>query len=154
MNAFARLVGPVPGQDHPIKLQNLLLQAVQLSAERGKTLRPTCRYREVQTADSDSNTANGAAAWVPRIVRLAAPPASSETKTGHDPPKEAIIFCLLGGICGRVVSALANDVRYEVKRRCFLVDIIPWLAFAFVGAVGMWATLLQRCPHIHSPGCL
>src|SRR5258708_26096351 len=36
MKALARLVGPVPGDDHPIKLQDLLLEAEQLSAERGK----------------------------------------------------------------------------------------------------------------------
>jgi hypothetical protein len=36
MKAFARLVGPVPGHDHPIELQDLLLEAEQLSAERGK----------------------------------------------------------------------------------------------------------------------
>src|SRR5258706_2242734 len=36
MKALARLVGPVPGHDHPIKLQDLLLEAEQLSAERGK----------------------------------------------------------------------------------------------------------------------
>src|SRR5258708_38918961 len=36
MKALARLVGPVPGHDHPIELQNLLLEAEQLSAERGK----------------------------------------------------------------------------------------------------------------------
>jgi hypothetical protein len=34
MNTLARLVGPVPGQDHPIELQNLLLEAEQLSTER------------------------------------------------------------------------------------------------------------------------
>jgi len=36
MKALARLVGPVPGHDHPIKLQNLLFEVEQLSAERGK----------------------------------------------------------------------------------------------------------------------
>jgi hypothetical protein len=36
MQALARLVGPMPGQDHPIKLQNLLFEAEQVSAERGK----------------------------------------------------------------------------------------------------------------------
>src|SRR6267154_5760538 len=36
MKALARLVGPVPGYDHPIKLQDLLFEAEQLSAERGK----------------------------------------------------------------------------------------------------------------------
>ena len=36
MKALARLVGPVPSHDHPIELQNLLLEAEQLSAERGK----------------------------------------------------------------------------------------------------------------------
>jgi hypothetical protein len=36
MKAFARLVGPVPGHDHPIELQDLFLKAKQLSAERGK----------------------------------------------------------------------------------------------------------------------
>src|SRR5664279_1299685 len=37
MKALAGFVGSVPGQDHPIKLQDLLLEAEQLSAERGKT---------------------------------------------------------------------------------------------------------------------
>jgi hypothetical protein len=36
MKALARLVGPVPGHDHPIELQDLLLEAEQLNAERGK----------------------------------------------------------------------------------------------------------------------
>ena len=36
MKALARLVGPMPSHDHPIKLQNLLLQAEQLGTERGK----------------------------------------------------------------------------------------------------------------------
>ena len=36
MKALARFVGPVPIQDHPIELHNLLLEAEQLSAERGK----------------------------------------------------------------------------------------------------------------------
>jgi hypothetical protein len=37
MKALARLVGPVPGHDQPIELHDLLLEAEQLSAERGKT---------------------------------------------------------------------------------------------------------------------
>src|SRR5882757_7673175 len=36
MKALARLVGPVPGHDHPIKLQDLPLEAEQLIAKRGK----------------------------------------------------------------------------------------------------------------------
>ena len=36
MKARARLVGPVPGHDQPIELQDLLLEVEQLSAERGK----------------------------------------------------------------------------------------------------------------------
>src|SRR5258708_34076404 len=36
MKALARLVGPVPGHDHSIELQNLLLEGEQLSTERGK----------------------------------------------------------------------------------------------------------------------
>jgi hypothetical protein len=36
VKALARLVGSVPGHDHPIELQELLLEAEQLSAERGK----------------------------------------------------------------------------------------------------------------------
>ena len=35
MKALARFVGSVPGHDHPIELQNLLLEAEQLTAERG-----------------------------------------------------------------------------------------------------------------------
>ena len=37
MKALARLVGAVSGHDHSIELQNLLLDAEQLIAERGKT---------------------------------------------------------------------------------------------------------------------
>jgi hypothetical protein len=36
MKALARLVRPVPSQDHPIELHNLLLEAEQLGAESGK----------------------------------------------------------------------------------------------------------------------
>ena len=36
MKALARLVGPVPGHDQPVEPQNLLLEAEQLIAERGK----------------------------------------------------------------------------------------------------------------------
>src|SRR5258707_698979 len=44
MKALARLVGPVPGHDHPIELQDLLLEAEQLSAERGKTRAGNLRH--------------------------------------------------------------------------------------------------------------
>src|SRR5712672_3519272 len=44
MKALARLVGPVPGHDHPIKLQDLLLEAKQLSAERGKARTGNLRH--------------------------------------------------------------------------------------------------------------
>jgi hypothetical protein len=37
MKALARVVGTVPGHDHSIELQNLLLEAEQLIAQRGKT---------------------------------------------------------------------------------------------------------------------
>jgi hypothetical protein len=36
MKALGRLVGPVPSHDQPIELQDLLLEAEQLSAKRGK----------------------------------------------------------------------------------------------------------------------
>jgi hypothetical protein len=36
MKALARLVGPVPSQDHPIELQDLPLEAEQLIAKRSK----------------------------------------------------------------------------------------------------------------------
>src|ERR1700704_2830981 len=36
MKALARLVGPMPGHDHSIKLQDLPLEAEQLIAKRGK----------------------------------------------------------------------------------------------------------------------
>jgi hypothetical protein len=47
MKALARLVGPVPSQDHPIELNNLLLEAEQLGAKSGKAgtgqpLAPAC----------------------------------------------------------------------------------------------------------------
>src|SRR5258705_5091759 len=44
MKALARLVGPVPGNDHPIELQKLLLEAEQLSAERGKASTGNVRH--------------------------------------------------------------------------------------------------------------
>src|SRR3982075_752488 len=44
MKALARLVGPVPGHYHSIKLHNLLLEAEQLSAERGKTRTGNLRH--------------------------------------------------------------------------------------------------------------
>src|SRR5258707_7248901 len=44
MKALARLVGPVPSHDHPIKLQDLLLEAEQLSAERGKARAGNLRH--------------------------------------------------------------------------------------------------------------
>src|SRR3981081_4117110 len=36
MKGFGRLVGRVPGHDHPIELQDLPLEAEQLIAKRGK----------------------------------------------------------------------------------------------------------------------
>ncbi len=36
MKALARLVGPMPGHDHSIQLQNLPLEAEQLIAKRSK----------------------------------------------------------------------------------------------------------------------
>jgi hypothetical protein len=44
MKALARLVGTVPGHDHPIELHNLLLEAEQLSAERGKARTGNLRH--------------------------------------------------------------------------------------------------------------
>src|SRR6266481_5622721 len=44
MKALARLVGPVPGHDQPIELQDLLLEAEQLSAERGKARAGNLRH--------------------------------------------------------------------------------------------------------------
>src|ERR1700688_2525676 len=44
MKAFARLVGPMPSQDHSIELHNLLLEAEQLSTERGKTRSGNLRH--------------------------------------------------------------------------------------------------------------
>src|SRR5271168_3088982 len=44
MKALARFIGPVPVHDHPIGLQNLLLEAKQLSAERGETCARNLRH--------------------------------------------------------------------------------------------------------------
>src|ERR1700720_1541552 len=44
MKALARWVGPVPGHDHPIELQDLLLEVEQLSAERGKAATGNLRH--------------------------------------------------------------------------------------------------------------
>src|SRR6266404_6227618 len=47
MKALARLVGPVPGHDQPIELQDLLLEAEQLSAERGKVRADRINHRSL-----------------------------------------------------------------------------------------------------------
>ena len=44
MKALARLVGAVPGHDHPIELQNLPLEAEQLIAKRGKARTANLRH--------------------------------------------------------------------------------------------------------------
>jgi hypothetical protein len=44
MKALARLVGPMPGHDHSIKLQNLPLEAEQLIAKRSKARTRNLRY--------------------------------------------------------------------------------------------------------------
>src|SRR5260221_12579485 len=55
MKALARLVGPVPGHDHPIKLQDLLLEAEQLSAERGKARAGNLRHPFVARVGNDAD---------------------------------------------------------------------------------------------------
>src|SRR5712672_2681308 len=44
MKTLARLVGTVPGHDHPIELQNLPLEAEQLIAKRGKARTANLRH--------------------------------------------------------------------------------------------------------------
>src|SRR3954470_14115261 len=44
MKTLARLVGPVPGHNHPIELQDLLLDTEQLSTERGKARTGNLRH--------------------------------------------------------------------------------------------------------------
>jgi hypothetical protein len=44
MKALTRLVGPMPGQNHPIELQNLLLESEQLGTERSKTRAGNLRH--------------------------------------------------------------------------------------------------------------
>src|SRR5260370_15159287 len=53
MKAVARLVGPVAGHDHPIELQDLLLDTEQLSTERGKA--PTGNLRHPFVARVGNN---------------------------------------------------------------------------------------------------
>src|ERR1700716_360142 len=61
MKALARLVGPVPGHDHPIKLQDLLLEAEQLSA--GARQREMRRSKKIKAAEP-APTANAAGLMV------------------------------------------------------------------------------------------
>src|SRR5258708_10306136 len=44
MKALARLAGSVPGHDQPVELQNLLLEAEQLSTEGGKARAGNLRH--------------------------------------------------------------------------------------------------------------
>jgi hypothetical protein len=53
MKALARLVGPVPGHDHPIELHNLLLEAEELGTERGKARKGNLRHPFVARVGND-----------------------------------------------------------------------------------------------------
>jgi hypothetical protein len=53
MKTLARLVGSVPGHDHSIKLQDLLLEVDQLSAERRKARTGNLRYPFVARVGND-----------------------------------------------------------------------------------------------------
>jgi hypothetical protein len=53
MKALARLVGPMPGHDHPIELQNLLLDTKQLSTERGEARTGNFRHPFVARVGND-----------------------------------------------------------------------------------------------------
>jgi hypothetical protein len=44
MKALARLVGPMSGHDHPIELQDLLLEIEKLTTERGKARTGNVRH--------------------------------------------------------------------------------------------------------------
>src|SRR5262245_33402041 len=49
----ARFIRPVPGHDHSIEFQNLLLEAEQLSAQCGKTCTHDVRYPFVVSVGND-----------------------------------------------------------------------------------------------------
>src|SRR5437764_916540 len=53
MKALARFVGPVPVHDHAIERQNLLFEAEQLTAERGKTCARNRRHPFIVAVSND-----------------------------------------------------------------------------------------------------
>ena len=53
MKTLARLAGPVPRHDHPIELHNLLLEAEELSTERGKARTGNLRHPLVARVGND-----------------------------------------------------------------------------------------------------
>src|SRR5437764_13190395 len=80
MKALARLVGPVPGHDHPIELQNLLLDTEQLSTERGKAR--TGNLRQPLVARVDNNMQQFRDLWNP-IVVIVCMGSSSSPNSAH-----------------------------------------------------------------------
>jgi hypothetical protein len=59
MKALARLVGPMPGQDHPIELHNLLLEGEQLGTQRGKAGASNLRYPLVVRVSNNAQEFRG-----------------------------------------------------------------------------------------------
>jgi hypothetical protein len=70
MKALARLVGPMPGHNHPIKLHNLLLEAEQLNAGRGKARAGNLGHPFVaRVGNTWSSSATLCASWRQQTAR-------------------------------------------------------------------------------------
>src|SRR6059058_3762190 len=80
MKALARLVGPVPGHNHLIELQDLLLDTEQLSTERGKAR--TGNLRQPLVARVDNNMQQFRDLWNP-IVVIVCMGSSSSPNSAH-----------------------------------------------------------------------
>jgi adenylate cyclase len=114
MKTLARLVGSMPSHDHPIKLQDLLLEAEQLSAERGKARTGNLRHPFVARVAGEPEEAIRS---FERAIRLSPfNPMRFVTFTGR-----GIAFLSLGRFDEAVVAAkkaLSENQAFSTAYRC------------------------------------
>src|SRR6266481_5682340 len=104
MKALARLVGPVPGHDHPIKLQDLLLEAKQLSAELGEVRSDRINHRGLLADEQMACAVKHQAALLLRCLGWHEPHVGSGDR-------------LANRLCVSHVVLLPFDVRLHVSWR-------------------------------------
>ena len=121
MKALARFVGAVPDHDHPIELHDLLLEAEQLIAERGKTRAGNLRHPPVAWVGNNMQKFRNPFAPDARPGRLRATRRAEPLCDRREPHRRRETFSYSGrGNC-RPPSAAASTAsrpRREYPPRC------------------------------------